>query len=73
MRCPGRVLKNGRITGHGEAKSLLNDEKVSNAYLGTGSFRSAAMISQLLAQTVVNGVNAGALYGLAAVVLSPRN
>ena len=30
------IIENGRIAGHGETKSLLEDEKVRNAYLGTG-------------------------------------
>jgi len=30
------IIENGRVTGHGEAKSLLDDEKVRDAYLGTG-------------------------------------
>ena len=30
------IIENGRVTGHGEAKSLLEDEKVRDAYLGTG-------------------------------------
>ncbi|MFH1490378.1 MAG: ABC transporter ATP-binding protein [Pseudomonadota bacterium] len=30
------IIENGRITGQGESKNLLNDEKVREAYLGTG-------------------------------------
>lgn len=30
------IIENGRIAEHGETKSLLEDEKVRNAYLGTG-------------------------------------
>ncbi|MFH1491095.1 MAG: ABC transporter ATP-binding protein [Pseudomonadota bacterium] len=30
------ILENGRITGEGESKNLLNDEKVQEAFLGTG-------------------------------------
>jgi len=30
------IVENGRIAGHGDAKSLLDDEKVKDAYLGTG-------------------------------------
>jgi branched-chain amino acid transport system ATP-binding protein len=30
------IIENGRITGQGESKDLLNDEKVREAYLGTG-------------------------------------
>ncbi|MBW1773157.1 MAG: ABC transporter ATP-binding protein [Deltaproteobacteria bacterium] len=30
------IIENGRVKGHGEAKSLLDDEKVRDAYLGTG-------------------------------------
>ncbi len=29
------IIENGRVAGHGEAKTLLNDERVKNAYLGT--------------------------------------
>ncbi len=29
------IIENGRVAGHGEAKRLLDDEKVRNAYLGT--------------------------------------
>jgi len=28
------IIENGHITGEGEAQSLLNDEKIRNAYLG---------------------------------------
>ncbi len=31
----GYVIENGRVAGHGEARDLLNDEKVRSAYLGT--------------------------------------
>ena len=31
----GYVIENGRVASHGEAKALLNDEKVGSAYLGT--------------------------------------
>ena len=31
------ILENGRIVGHGEAKNLLHDEHVREAYLGTVS------------------------------------
>jgi branched-chain amino acid transport system ATP-binding protein len=31
------IIENGRVAGHGDAKSLLDDEKVRDAYLGTGS------------------------------------
>lgn len=30
------IIENGRVSGHGDAKSLLDDEKVRDAYLGTG-------------------------------------
>ena len=30
------IIENGRVTGQGEAESLLDDEKVRDAYLGTG-------------------------------------
>ena len=30
------VIENGRVTTHGEARSLLDDERINNAYLGTG-------------------------------------
>ncbi len=30
------VIENGRVTTHGEARDLLDDEKIKNAYLGTG-------------------------------------
>ena len=30
------IIENGHVTGQGEAESLLDDEKVRNAYLGTG-------------------------------------
>ena len=30
------IIENGHVTGQGEAKSLLEDEKVRDAYLGTG-------------------------------------
>ena len=30
------IVENGRIAGHGDAKSLLDDENVKDAYLGTG-------------------------------------
>ena len=30
------VIENGRLTTHGEARYLLDDEKIKNAYLGTG-------------------------------------
>ena len=30
------IVENGRIGGQGDAKSLLDDEKVKDAYLGTG-------------------------------------
>ena len=30
------IIENGRVAGHGDAKSLLDDEKVRDAYLGTG-------------------------------------
>ena len=30
------VIENGRVSTHGEARTLLEDEKVRNAYLGTG-------------------------------------
>ena len=30
------IIENGHVTGQGEAQSLLDDEKVRNAYLGTG-------------------------------------
>jgi len=30
------IIENGHVTGEGEAQSLLNDEKVKDAYLGTG-------------------------------------
>ena len=30
------IIENGHVTGYGKAKSLLDDEKVMNAYLGTG-------------------------------------
>lgn len=30
------IIENGRITGQGESKNLLNDENVREAYLGTG-------------------------------------
>ena len=29
------IIENGRVTGQGESKSLLNDEQVRDAYLGT--------------------------------------
>jgi branched-chain amino acid transport system ATP-binding protein len=29
------IIENGQVAGHGEAKRLLDDEKVRNAYLGT--------------------------------------
>jgi branched-chain amino acid transport system ATP-binding protein len=28
------IIENGRVTGHGDSESLLNDEKVREAYLG---------------------------------------
>jgi branched-chain amino acid transport system ATP-binding protein len=31
----GYVIENGRVASHGEAKDLLNDERVASAYLGT--------------------------------------
>ena len=30
------IIENGHVAGHGEAKSLLEDEKVKDAYLGAG-------------------------------------
>ena len=30
------VIENGRVAGHGDAGSLLDDERVKGAYLGTG-------------------------------------
>lgn len=30
------IIENGHVSGHGEAKSLLEDEKVKNAFLGAG-------------------------------------
>ena len=30
------IIENGRVGGYGEAQTLLEDEKVRNAYLGTG-------------------------------------
>jgi len=30
------VIENGRVTTHGKARDLLEDEKIKNAYLGTG-------------------------------------
>jgi branched-chain amino acid transport system ATP-binding protein len=30
------VIENGRVTTHGEARSLLDDERINDAYLGTG-------------------------------------
>ena len=30
------IIENGRVAGYGEAQTLLEDEKVRNAYLGTG-------------------------------------
>lgn len=29
------IIENGRVAGHGEARSLLDDERVKGAYLGT--------------------------------------
>ena len=30
------IIENGRVVGEGEAKSLLDDERIKEAYLGTG-------------------------------------
>ena len=32
----GYVIENGRVTQHGDSKTLLNDNRVKDAYLGTG-------------------------------------
>ncbi|MFC1938250.1 ABC transporter ATP-binding protein [Chloroflexota bacterium] len=33
----GYIIENGRIVGHGDAKSLLHDKQVREAYLGLGA------------------------------------
>jgi len=30
------IIENGRVAGHGDAKSLLDEKKIKDAYLGTG-------------------------------------
>ena len=30
------IIENGRVAGHGDSKSLLSDDKIKDAYLGTG-------------------------------------